>query len=75
MPRTPRKSRKLQFGNRLRQLRKVRGLSQEKLADRSQLDRSYVGGVERGERNPSLEIICRIADALGVTPSELMDFE
>jgi transcriptional regulator with XRE-family HTH domain len=63
------------FGLRVRDLRKERGWSQEKLADKSDLDRSYVGGVERGERNISLDNICRIARALGVSPATLMDFE
>ena len=63
---------KRHFGERLRQLRKDRGLSQEELALRSELDRSYVGGVERGSRNVSLINIHRIARALGVEPSELL---
>jgi transcriptional regulator with XRE-family HTH domain len=48
--------------------------SQEEFAAESGLDRTYVGGIERGERNPSLLNICRLARALGVTPSDLMDF-
>lgn len=63
---------KRRFGERLRQLRKERGLSQEELALRSELDRSYVGGVERGDRNVSLINIHRIAQALGIEPSELL---
>lgn len=62
---------KRRFGARVRQLRKERGLSQEALALRCDLDRSYVGAVERGERNVSLANIHRIADALGVSPSAL----
>jgi len=61
---------KQQFGDRLRELRKAAGLSQEALALACELDRTYVGGVERGERNPSLINIHRIAKALGVTPKE-----
>lgn len=64
---------KRRFGVRIRQLRKARGLSQEDLALRSDLDRSYVGGVERGERNVSLVNIHRIAKALGVSPAELFE--
>lgn len=60
------------FGNRVRGLRKKKGLSQEGLALESGLDRSYVGGVERGERNISLENIEKLAKALGVHPSELL---
>jgi transcriptional regulator with XRE-family HTH domain len=59
------------FGKRVRVLRIRRGLSQEDLALESGLDRSYVGGVERGERNISLVNIHRIAKALGVPPSKL----
>ncbi len=58
------------FGERVRQLRKARGWSQEEFAHRAGLDRSYVGGVERGERNISLENICLLAAGLGITPSE-----
>ncbi len=59
------------FGNRVRQLRKNRGWSQEEFAHRVGLDRSYMGGVERGERNVSLENICLIATALDVPPAQL----
>ncbi len=59
------------FGERVRELRKQKGLSQEALALACELDRTYIGGVERGERNISLVNIHRIADALGVTVREL----
>jgi len=59
------------FGKRVRQLRKNKGWSQEEFAHQVGLDRSYMGGVERGERNLSLENICLIAKALGVPPAEL----
>lgn len=55
---------KHQFGDRVRQARTALGLSQEQLADQAGLDRTYVGGVERGRRNVSLVNIKRIADAL-----------
>lgn len=61
---------KQRFGDRIRELRKERGLSQEGLALACDLDRSYIGGVERGERNISLINIQRIADALRVSPRE-----
>jgi len=61
------------FGKRVRQLRKVRGWSQENFAHKVGLDRSYMGGVERGERNISLENICLIAKALAVPPTELFN--
>ncbi|HEV2200634.1 MAG TPA: helix-turn-helix transcriptional regulator [Bryobacteraceae bacterium] len=61
------------FGERVRELRKQRGLSQEALAFRCDLDRTYIGGVERGERNISLINIYRIAEALGVGTKELFN--
>ena len=63
---------KRRFGKQVREFRKRRGLSQEALALRCDLDRSYIGGVERGERNVSLLNIHRIADALGVDSAELL---
>jgi transcriptional regulator with XRE-family HTH domain len=62
------------FGKRVRELRRQRGWSQEAFAHEIGLDRSYMGGVERGERNVSLENICVIAKGLGVSPSELLAF-
>lgn len=62
------------FGKRLAELRKAKGWSQEKLALESGLARSYLGGVERGQRNISLVNICRLAETLGVKPSSLMEF-
>lgn len=62
------------FGRRLAALRKEKGLSQEALALESGIARSYLGGVERGQRNIALVNICRLADALAVEPMELLDF-
>jgi transcriptional regulator with XRE-family HTH domain len=64
---------RFQFGRRVRKLRRERDLSQEALGALADLDLTYVGGVERGERNPSLVNICRLAGALGVEPSALME--
>jgi transcriptional regulator with XRE-family HTH domain len=64
---------KVQFGERVRELRQKRGWSQEEFAAHAELDRSYVGCIERGERNVSLENICKIADALGVSPAAFFD--
>lgn len=61
------------FGRRVRDIRVKKGLSQEGLAEICELDRSYVGGVERGERNVSLVNIRKIADALGISPKEFFD--
>lgn len=62
-----------QFGLRVRELRRSQGLSQEAFADECDLDRTYIGGIERGERNVSLRNIAVISKALGLTISELMD--
>lgn len=59
------------FGKGVRALREARGHSQEELADLARLHRTYIGAVERGERNIGLLNIWRIADALGVAPSAL----
>jgi len=61
------------FGKRLRGLRKAQGLSQESLALSCDLDRTYIGGIERGERNVSLINIHRLADALGLPAKALFD--
>jgi len=61
----------LKFGHRVREIRISKGLSQERLAFSSGLDRSYVGGVERGQRNVSLLNIIKLAAALNVEPREL----
>ncbi len=62
------------FGKAVRKARTAAGLTQEDLADRSGLDRSYIGGVERGERNPTLTVIEKIADGLGISIAELFTF-
>ena len=62
------------FGDRIRQLRLTSKLSQEGLAEKSGMHRTYLGGIERGERNLSLRNIEAIAKALGVTLSELFQF-
>ena len=64
-----------QFGQRVRKLRLASKVSQEQLAFKASMHRTYLGGIERGERNPSLKNIAAIADALGITLSELFSFE
>lgn len=59
------------FGERLRELRIERNLSQEQLAELAGLDRNYIGQIERAERNVALVNIVRIAKALDVQPGEL----
>ena len=59
------------FGRRVRQLRSERGWSQERFAEECGLHRTYIGGIERGERNVSLVNIEKIASALGVSIAEL----
>ena len=60
------------LGENVRQLRKAKGLSQEALADMSGLHRTYIGGIERGERNVSIANIIRIAQALNVEVSQIV---
>jgi transcriptional regulator with XRE-family HTH domain len=61
----------VEFGKRVRQLRKSQQLSQEAFAAKCSLDRTYMGGIERGERNLALRNIRTISKALGVSLSEL----
>lgn len=60
------------FGRRVAEVRRLKGWSQEKLALESGMARSYVGGVERGQRNIALINICKLAETLGISPGELM---
>lgn len=59
------------FGKRVRTLRERIGLSQEQLAEQAGIHRTYVGGVERGERNIGLKNVFRIAKALEITVADL----
>jgi len=56
----------------VRRLRLARGLTQEEVAFRAQIDLTYQGGIERGRRNPSLLVMVRIAKALSADPTELL---
>ncbi|MBA2650113.1 MAG: helix-turn-helix transcriptional regulator [Legionella sp.] len=61
----------IKLGNKIRELRKIKNLSQEAFADEAGLDRTYMGGVERGERNLATLNLIRIAAALDVEVGEL----
>jgi transcriptional regulator with XRE-family HTH domain len=61
------------FGQRVRHLRTERGWSQEELAHRAGLHRTYVSSLERGERNVSLKAIQQLADAFGISVQALME--
>jgi len=63
------------FGRKVRQVRIARGMSQDELAHIAQMDRVFVGQLERGERSPSLESVGKLAVALQVPPKELLDFD
>jgi transcriptional regulator with XRE-family HTH domain len=60
------------LGKNVRRLRQQRGLTQEELAFEAEIDLTYMGGIERGRRNPSLLVITRIAKALWVAPAKLL---
>jgi transcriptional regulator with XRE-family HTH domain len=62
------------LGHRIRQLREQLGVSQERLSFESGLDRTYISGVERAERNPTLLTLEKIAQALQVSLKDLFDF-
>lgn len=62
------------FGERIKKLRKEKGLTQERLADEAQIERSYMGTIERGERNPTILKVYRIAKALKVSAGQLLPF-
>ncbi|WP_075174714.1 helix-turn-helix domain-containing protein [Acinetobacter indicus] len=62
----------IQFGQLVRKHRKERNMSQEQLALLCNMDRSYLGRIERGEVNPTLEKIYEISDALNVSASDLL---
>ena len=61
------------IGQRVRDLRVAKGLSQEKLAELAKLHRNYVGSIERGQKNAGVVSIVRLAHALSERPSRLLD--
>ena len=64
---------RIKFGLRIKELRMSRGYSQEKLAELSDLDRTYIPGIESGKRNVSLVVIEKIAKAFKIRLSELLN--
>lgn len=68
----PRSQEHAALGGAIRELRLRVGMSQEGLAERCGLHRTYVGGIERGERNVSFANLLKIASAVGVRPSQLL---
>ena len=65
---------RIRVGKRIRELRKNLGWSQEKLGEKADLHPTYIGGIERGERNVSLDNLVKIAAAFGITTGELLEF-
>jgi transcriptional regulator with XRE-family HTH domain len=63
------------FGLRVRDLRKKKGLTQEKLAELTKIDYSYLNAIEAGKKNPSLKRIAKLARILGVSIPELFSFK
>lgn len=64
--------RMIAFGKRVREVRKGKGISQEKLAEMAGIDRSYMGNIERGEKNVTLKKVYEICDALEVKIQNLV---
>lgn len=62
----------IKFGMKLRETRKKKGISQERLGELAGLHRTYISSVERGERNVTIETIKKCAEALGVSMAKLM---
>lgn len=63
----------IRFGQRVRELRRSQGFSQEDLAERCNLDRTYISSLERGKRNVGLRNVAAIAAALGISLAQLFD--
>lgn len=61
------------IGRNVRRIRAERGLTQEQLAHDVEIDLTYLGGIERGRRNPTVAVVGRIAAALAVNPSDLFE--
>lgn len=75
MPRGRRANVRVLFGRRLRALRKLRMFTQEKLGERAGVSGKLVGQIERGDGNPTLDVIVGLAAGLDVEPGDLLQFE
>lgn len=64
----------VKFGQRVQELRKRLGVSQEQLAFQCELNRTYMGAIERGEKTPSLITVVKIAKGLGMSMKDLLDY-
>ncbi|MEP2987911.1 MAG: helix-turn-helix transcriptional regulator [Parasphingorhabdus sp.] len=64
---------KAHVGGNIRRYRKEAALTQEQLAEKAQIDFTYVSGIETGKRNPSLMVMVRISEALGVELAQLVE--
>jgi transcriptional regulator with XRE-family HTH domain len=73
MAKSPRTKPLAAFGLNVRKRREALGLTQNQTAERAELDPTYISGIERGVRNPSLISIARVAKAMGVSISELCE--
>ena len=63
----------INFGKRIRELRDCQAITQDELAHRAGMDRSYIGQIERGEKNITIRNIYKLAEALGIRASDLLD--
>lgn len=61
------------IGVNVRRFRKMRGMTQERLAMSSEIDLRYLGGIERGEHNPTVSVLGRLAEALEVHPADFFN--
>jgi len=61
------------FGRQLRKFREAKALTQETLTEKANMDRTYISDIERGIRNPGIKNVARLAKALDVTSSDLME--
>ena len=64
---------RLKFGKKIKSMRIEKGLSQEKLAQLADLDRTYIPSIEKGDRNVSITVIEKLAKAFNVPPKELLE--